>query len=333
VTDTITILRARRGRRLAKLIRVGRTVEDYDSAFRFDLIERAVADLDGLHRLLLRLLHRPDCCVVRGAPADPARVVNVRRLAYPCKNTRDQPTLRPAPHYWLALDVDGLERPKDIPAADLTACATVAVQRLPGAFHGARCIAQASASHGIKPGIRLRLWYWLDRLTSGGELTRWLRGTPADPSVFRAVQLIYTAAPRFAPGVSDHLPQRIIDMPGTAMVPVPSVAALAPPPPRPPMPLPRPGDAGAGRYAFAALTNAAARVQRAGIGQRHATILREARGLARFINAGLLAQSAVTDMLRGAGANAGKPEDEINSLIEWAMDHPSSAALPEGAAR
>jgi hypothetical protein len=37
------------------------------------------------------------------------------------------------------------------------------------AFHGARCIAQATASHGIKPGCRVRLWYWLDRPTTGGE--------------------------------------------------------------------------------------------------------------------------------------------------------------------
>jgi hypothetical protein len=201
------------------------------------------------------------------------------------------------------------------------------------AFHGTRCIVQASASHGIKPGCRLRLWYWLDRFTTGAELTRWLRRTPADPSVFRTVQPIYTAAPVFAAGVRDHLPKRIMMVQGRPLVPVPSPEALAPPPPRPVAPMPIAGAPGSGGYAAAALNNAAARVQSAPVGQRHGRILREARGLARFINAGLLTLGTVTDTLRGAGAAAGKPEDEIESVIEWAMAHPSGAALPQGVTR
>jgi hypothetical protein len=179
----------------------------------------------------------------------------------------------------------------------------------------------------------LRLWFWLYRQTTSAELKRWLRGTPADPSVFRVVQPIYTAAPVFAPGVSDHLPQRIVALPGRAAVSVPARDALAPPPPRPQEPMPEPTAAGAGRYAFAALTSAASGVQRAGVGQRHDTILSEARGLARFVTAGLLTASTVAETLRRAGVNAGKPEDEIDSIIAWAADHPSGTSLPEGATR
>jgi hypothetical protein len=333
MTDTITIIRARRGKRLAKLIRGDGTIADYDSSFTYDFYPRPVANLDDLHRLLLQLLHRQDCAVVRGVPIDPNRCTNVRRLAFPCKKTGEAPTLRPEPHAWAALDLDAVERPDDISPVNLIGCAAAAVQRLPAAFHGARCIVQASASHGIKPGSRLRLWYWLDRFTSDAELKRWLRGVPADPSVFRTVQPIYTAGPVFAAGAIDHLPQRITVMAGRPLVAVPSPAALAPPAPRPAAPLPKPTDAGSGGYAFAALTHAAVRVRDAGVGHRHDTILREARGLARFITAGLLTKSSVTDTLCDSGTDAGKEKDEITSIIAWAIDHPSGAALPSGISR
>ena len=327
--DTLTVIRAR-GRRLAKFIHADGTIEGYDNAKHFDLFTVPVRDLDELHRLLRRLLLRPDCAVVRGVPIDPNRCTGVRRLAHPDPHTGDQPTLRDLPHLWTALDLDGVERPASAPADDLPACAAAAIQQLPGAIHGARCVVQASASHGIAPGCRLRLWYWLHRAATGAELTRWLRRAPIDRSVFRTVQPIYTAAPNFAPGMSDHLPQRTVILPGEAVVAVPPPEALAPPPPRPPVPMPMPTDAGAGSYAFAALVNAASRVQRAGIGQRHGTILREARSLARhFVSAGLLTRADVANTLRGAGVAVGKPQSEINSLIAWAMDHPSGAALPD----
>jgi hypothetical protein len=333
MSDIITVIRTRRGKRLAKLIRADGAIEDYDSAFTFDLLPQPVGDLDAVHDLLARLLPRSDCAVVRGVPIDPARRWGVRRLAFPDKETGDQPTLREAPHRWLALDVDSVARPENVPADNLELCAAEAVQRLPATFHAARCIVQASASHGIKPGCRLRLWYWLDRAATDADLKRWLRGAPVDPSVFRTVQPIYTAAPVFAAGVVDHLPLRLAVRDGCPVVAVPSPAVLAPPPPRPLPPLPIPGWPGSGGYAFAALVNAAVRVQRAGIGQRHETLLCEARGLARFVAAGLLTAHDVASTLRGAGLGAGKAEDEIDSIIAWGMDHPSGAALPEGAIR
>jgi hypothetical protein len=332
IADSLTVIRAR-GRRLAKLIRPDGTVEGYDDAKHFDLFAIPVADLNALSRLLRQLLHRPDCAVVRGTITDPARVRRVRRLAFPDNNTGDEPTLRDVPHRWLALDIEGVDRPGDVPAADLPRCAVEAVRRLPRAFSEARCIVQATAGHGIKPGCRLRLWYWLDRLTAGAELTRWLYGTPADASIFRTVQPIYTAAPVFAAGAPDHLPQRMVMLPGANAVEVPSPDELMPPVPRPRAPMPRPGDMGAGPYAWAALRGAAARILNAGIGQRHRTILQEGRALARFIEAGLIGECDVFEVLRSAAQAVGKPDDEIESVIAWSMAHPSTARLPESVAR
>jgi hypothetical protein len=326
--DSLTVIRAH-SRRLAKLIRTDGAIEDYDEAKHFDLFNWPVGDLPDIHRLLRHLLHRPDCAVVRGAIADSERARHVRRLAHTDPKTGDTPTLLDVAHCWLALDMEGVDRPADVPAADLERCAREAIKRLPEAFHGAECIAQATASHGIKPGCRMRLWYWLSRPATGRELARWLRDSPADPSVFSAAQAIYTAAPVFAPGVTDHLPQRMVRLPGAKVVPVPPPETVESTKRVPAPPLPPARAAGAARYAFAALTNAAVRIRQACVGQRHPTILREARGLARLVAAGLLTESSIAEVLRNSGQVTGMPEEEIDSIIAWAMLHLSTATLPE----
>jgi hypothetical protein len=329
--DTITVARARR--RLTKLIDAAGEVTGYDRARLYDFITCPAADLAALAHLLARLARRPDCCIVRGGVIDPTRARAVRRLIHLDPQTGETPTLQEVPHLWLALDVDGMDRPAALPADDLAGCGAEAIRRLPAAFRGATCIAQASSTHGIKPGLRLRLWFWLSRPVSGAELKRWLRGVPVDHAVFRPAQPIYTAAPVFGIGATDPLSRRMVILPGAPTVLVPSPEALAPPPPRPLASLPRKDDSRAARYASAALTNAAARVVSAGIGSRHDTILSEAQGLARFVGAGLLREADVREVLARAGGHAGKPDDEVQSLVSWAIAHPRGAALPEGFAR
>ena len=330
--DVITVLRARRGKRLAKLICASGIV-DFDAAFRFDLFEQPVADLAALHRLLVVLLRRPDCAVVRGVVLNADRRMNVRRLAYPDSESGDEATLRDVPHHWLALDMENVARPSDTPPGDLAACGALAIQRLPAAFHNAQCLIAASASHGLKPGVRLRLWYWLDRPTTGSELKRWLQGAPADPSVFNPVQPIYTAAPVFADGARDHLPTRLIVRPGHDTVAVPAPAVLAPPPRPPRAPLSTATSGGAGAYAFAALRGAAARVAHSGQGSRHATLIAAARSLARFVAAGLLTEEDVRAALGGAITQAGKEATEADRAWAWAVAHPSTARPPVAAAQ
>jgi hypothetical protein len=328
--DTITLLRAR-GRRLAKLIRADGQIDDYDSARLFDIAEMPVPDLNMLSRVLSKLLARPDCAVVRGSAADPERVRNVRRLLHHDKKTGDIPTLRETARYWLALDIEAVAVPERIPAADVAGCAAEAIRRLPGAFHGARCIAQASGSHGIKPDIHLRLWYWLSRATSGAELKLWLSGTLVDMSVFGAAQLIYTAAPVFALGALDHLPDRIVELIGypVVAVPAPDELKMAPRPAAPARPDLRQGSARADLYVRAALKSAADRIM--GAGRRHPAILQEACGLARLVRAGLLGEAEMKSVLWQAAQAAGKDDEaEIDRIVKFGMDHPDGGALPEG---
>ena len=329
-TEVLTVLRAR-GRRLAKLIRADGTVVPYDAAKTFDLLDHSVPDLDVLAETLTDFLARPDLAVVRAAIADPSRTRCVRRLVHRCPATGDEPTLREQPRRWLALDLDGLPLPIGLDPRDLAACGTYARSLLPLAFHDARCIVAASASHVIKSGTRLRVWAWLARALTGAEVSRWLADAPVDHAVFRPAQLIYTAAPVFACGAVDPLPVRLTKLPGNiAEVSVPPPDAFASHRPRITKRLPHPTEPGASQYALSALTSATARVAGAAVNSRHYTMVSEARGLARLVTVGLLAERDMRRALAGAAERCGKTAAEAEAVVTWALNHPSGASLPEG---
>lgn len=329
VPATLTVLHAP-GRRLAKQIRQNGVLDGYEGAKYFHLTERPLSGLDELAEVLAWLLPRPSYAVVRGAIAEPARVAAVRRLIHPCPYTGEQPTLREAPRRWLALDLDSLPLPAGGNVRDLAGCGAHARFCLPTAFHGSRCIVAASGSHGVKPGMRLRLWFWLQHPLSGSECRRWLRGSPVDPALFSPAQLTYTAGPMIEGGAADPLPCRLALLSGTREdVAVPSPAALAPPRPRP---LPAAHVSSAGPYALAALAGAASRVSMAPERTRHPTLLAEAQRLARLTDANLLSAADVRQVLKRAAQQCGLPDGEAGAVIDWALLHPSTAALLAGVA-
>lgn len=322
MSDTLTILRAR-GRRLAKLIAADGTIHGYDRAKTFDISTRSVANLGDLGDALAELLHRSDCAVVRGEPTGPKN--GVRRLLHPDPTTGELPTLRDVARRWLALDVEGIARPVALPAADLIGCGRLALTALPPVFYKADCIVQASGSHGFLPDLRLRLWFWCNRPMGSAELRRWLRDTPADPSVFSAAQLIYTATPIVA-AAADPLPVRLALLPGGGELRCPSPEALAP--------RQRPigghvavTSKGASAYAQKALRSAVVRIL--GAQKRHPTILAEARGLARLVRGGLLPEGDMRRALHAAAADRDKPKEEVDAILAWAMANPTNGAMPE----
>jgi hypothetical protein len=330
--DCITICRSRH-RRLAKLIRPGGVLEDYDFARTFDLFEVALADFASLGSLLCRLQSRPDCAVVRGRIIDPARARGVRRLVLPDHETGDQPTLRDVPHRWLALDLDGVARPDDVPATDLAGCGHAAIQRLPGAFHGVRCIAAASASHGIKPGCRLRLWYWLDRPTTGDELTRWLRAAPVDASLNRPAQLCYTAGPVFAPGAGDRLAARMVTLLGEPVVRVPAAETLRPSPPSPPSRSARFRRGSPDRHITAILTGVLTRLEAAPDGQRHARLRAASVTMGGLLDVAGIREADAARVLMDAVCRAGGAavvETNAAATIAWGLARGRQSPLSLG---
>lgn len=331
MSDSVTILQAR-GRRLCKTIAADGSVRGYDSAKTFDLFERAVSSLADLHALLVDLAGQADRCIVRGAIADPSRTRGVRRLLHADPETGEQPTLRDVPRRWCALDIDGMPLPKGVAPADIFSCSISAILGLPAEFHGGGFVAQATASHGLKPGVRLRLWCWLSRPTTGAELAQWLRGVPhLDAASFSAAQVIFAASPIFEAG-KDILKNRLVLVPGPGAVRVPPPEALRPPPPPPPRPLPSPITDRRRRYAAAALRHAAERIATTAEGNRHDTIRREASSLFRLERGGLITSAELREVVAGAAAIAGKTDArEIESLLTWTAVHASTMPLPEGA--
>jgi len=276
----------------------------------------ALADLAGLHDLLRRRLAAPRFCIVRAAPIDPARARRVRRLLHPDPETGEAATLHEVPRRWVAVDIDGLPLPADTDPRDLAACAKAARAALPHAFRDAAGIIAATASHGIKPGGRLRWWAWLSRPTTGAELDAWFTGCPVDHAIFRPVQPIFTAAPLFDAGVPDPVPERLALVPGAReVVPVPAPALLRPvrnEPRRAPADSTRKGGAGA-------LEHARRTIAAAPVNARHGAAKRMAAFLAHLHRDGEVTAIDVAEAVGAGIAAAGKDRNEGEAIARWTL--------------
>ncbi len=310
-----TVLHAA-GRRLTKVWHADGSCTAYDKALLFDLHPVELANLDALLSLLRELELQPEKSITRGAIADPSRTRGVRRLLHRDPATGEEPTLRDVPRRWCALDVDGLSLPSAVDPGDLAAVARAVEPRLPRPFQGARRIVQATASHGITAGARLRLWFWLDRPTSGTELRRWfaaMGGHCVDVSCFNAAQIIYTAAPLFE-GRADPIPQRLELLDGRDVVRVPPPELLAPPPLSPPRPVRR--DAQGGERALAWAEREIARQRE---GARHATALCVAGWPVKLARAGEVGGADVTATTVAGVTAAGKHRAEGEAIASYVL--------------
>jgi hypothetical protein len=316
MSDGITIVHAR-GRRLAKTVRADGEIEGYDSAKTVDLFAAEIADLDALGSVLRRLEHDHDHCVVRGGIADPSRVKGVRRLLHHDRDSGDEPTLCEMPRQWLALDFDTLPLPAGIQPEDLIGCGRAAIQSLPVEFSRVRTIVQATASHGLKPGARLRLWYWLDRPVCGDELKYWLRAAPVDPKIFGAAQAIYTSAPLFLPGSFDPLLTRISVIPGDLAVAAPTSDRLKPPPRSKILFNHFHNRDHHGRVIEGIVRSVAA----AANGNRNAALYWGSCRMAELIALHAIDQEAARTLLEHAAAAAGLPPNEAAATVRSVLRH------------
>ena len=82
------------------------------------------------------------------------------------------------------------------------------IQQLPVEFQAADCWYHFSSSMGIKDGINVHLWFWLERSCSENELKTWLSGCPVDMRMFNPIQIHLTANPFFIDGAIDPYPNR-----------------------------------------------------------------------------------------------------------------------------
>jgi hypothetical protein len=193
----------------------------YDRATWFCASEHPVSNIRGLGAAISEISADPRAAIVRGAVAPGANRRHMLRRALP---RGDVPaTLVPTPRRWVGLDIENIACPPEIdPVFEPDAVVEHVISLLPAAFHEATCYWHFSSGHGIKPDVRIRMWFWLDRPVADHELKRWLGervpadGVPPDKweqrwkidtSLFNPIQLHYTATPIFD-GMTDPLPYR-----------------------------------------------------------------------------------------------------------------------------
>lgn len=164
--------------------------------------------------------------VIRGrAIGDPAQIP--WRL-YRAKPDR-APTIEAEAHHLLPIDIDRDGDGRD--GRDLEANARAYRDLLPLEFRSAACFAQATSSAGVKPGTRMRLWFWCDRALTDDECAAWLH--EYDTAIYRPAQPIYCAAPTFD-RVADPFEgrPRSVMLEGAPAVACPTVIPDAPARPR-----------------------------------------------------------------------------------------------------
>jgi hypothetical protein len=128
----------------------------------FNVSEKPVSDLKSLSALLQRLEEDPTHTVIRGALEDGQSSPVPRKMEY----------FTAIPRQWCMIDIDSLTWDGDL--SDQQAMLAYAIQQLPPEFQAADCWYHFSSSMGIKAGLNVHLWFWLERPCSNSELKAWL---------------------------------------------------------------------------------------------------------------------------------------------------------------
>jgi hypothetical protein len=200
-------------------------------AYEYSGDEKPVVDIYSLGAALDEVSTHTHRCVVRGKIADTADRARMRRLIHDREEdgAEVKATLEEAPHRWLLLDVDNIKAPPDFdPLANAADTVAVVKSALPLPFKDVTCWYQLTSGAGVKPDIRIRLGFWLNRALSNEELKLWLAKSPIDKSLFSANQPHYTATPIIAPRAVDPLagrPRSGIIRGAVDVVPVPEITA------------------------------------------------------------------------------------------------------------
>lgn len=223
-----TILHAEAGRRLTKLFRGDAQAppDDYDAGVLFNAEEIALPWPAFVARLASL---PPTACLIRGAVRPEAREAvaagPVRRLAIDREECLA--AFEPAARNWIILDADHTDVPFD--ARDVETCVGAWLATLPEAIADARCAWFPSAQQHRTATLRGKLLVALATPLNDTGAAAWASAHGFDPSVCRAVQPNYLAAPVFVGCIDPLAGQRaplVFDGPPATLPSVaPSVAA------------------------------------------------------------------------------------------------------------
>lgn len=241
MTDTITFLQGEPTKRATKMWLADGTTADYDAGWQFQPHTVPVANLDELATLLVQAQSHPNILAIRGTFLGDEHARGIVRedgpaVAAPGWYRRWKELYADTPHHWMCADIDNYTPPPGIdPVLDPTRAISAFIgQHLPPAFYGAGYHWQlsSSAGHPTKKGLlKAHVWFWLETPHTGAELEAWAPEA-IDRTLFRVVQVHYTALPLFAAGVVDPVPLRHGNVPGglvpLVLTPAERAAAAAP---------------------------------------------------------------------------------------------------------
>ena len=161
---------------------------------KFLVSQQPIHDLHSLASVIGRLEAELTKAVIRGLPLLPENEPVARQSQ----------NFSTKPHHWCMIDIDSL--PWDGDLHDHKAMLEYATCQLLAEFQRADCWYHFSSSMGIKAGIRVHLWYWLERPCSDTEMKAWLSGCPVDMRLFNPIQIHLTANPQFVEGATGIAP-------------------------------------------------------------------------------------------------------------------------------
>jgi hypothetical protein len=209
-SDAVTVARCAPGFRATKRISADTlgevSIAGYDAGKHFALAELPVRNLADLTAALDTISRDPRAFALRGEPLPGIDRERSRRLLYTHEDGTPR-TLREVPRRWVVVDFDDVPGPYRFDPCDGELAAVHCRAKLPTPWQRASCWWGLSSSAGFKPGVRIKLAFWLDRPALGAEVERHLHGSPTDPNTLRAVQPIYVARPILA-GVADPIRRR-----------------------------------------------------------------------------------------------------------------------------
>lgn len=167
-----------------------------------------VDGLDSLSKTLRHLESQNDRMIIRGQPVagvQERQLINRKMIGV-------EANIRSNPCQWLCIDIDRLELPENLNDFNRSRkeIAQHAASMLPFEFQDVDFHFQFSSRMGIKSGIRIHLWFWLDRPVTDSEAKGWLQtaDVPVDLSLYSPIQPHFTAAPIFDPPAADPVQMR-----------------------------------------------------------------------------------------------------------------------------
>lgn len=198
LSDTLTVLSSSTDHQLVKTFsgQEHLRAQWFKPGTFFNVEDRPISDLGTLAKELKGLETDSIKTIIRGTRYGPDAACIAR----------SKDNFAPKPRKWCMIDIDSL--PWDGDLEDQKAMIAYASSQLPAEFRSVDCWYHFSSSMGIQSGIRVHLWYWLERPCSDDEMKAWLSGCPVDLRLFDPVQIHLTANPHFIDGAVDPYPNR-----------------------------------------------------------------------------------------------------------------------------